>query len=145
MAIERTLSIVKPDGIAKGVIGQVVSRLESAGLKPIAMRMTQLSRAEAEGFYAVHKARPFFADLVKFMTSGPVLLMVLEGENAIARNREVMGATDPKKAAEGTIRRDFATDIEKNTVHGSDAPETARFEVAYFFRGIDLHPYEWVR
>ena len=145
MAIERTLSIVKPDGIAKGVIGKVVSRLEAAGLKPIAMRMTQLSRAEAEGFYAVHKARPFFADLVKFMTSGPVLLMVLEGENAIARNREVMGATDPKKAAEGTIRRDFATDIEKNTVHGSDAPETARFEVAYFFRGIDLHPYEWVR
>jgi nucleoside-diphosphate kinase len=145
MAIERTLSIVKPDGVAKGVIGQVVSRLESAGLKPIAMRMAQLSRAEAEGFYAVHKARPFFADLVKFMTSGPVLLMVLEGANAIARNREVMGATDPKKAAEGTIRRDFATDIEKNTVHGSDAPETARFEVAYFFRGIDLHPYEWVR
>jgi len=145
MAIERTLSIVKPDGVAKGVIGQVVSRLESAGLKPIAMRMTRLSRAEAEGFYAVHKARPFFADLVRFMTSGPVLLMVLEGENAIARNREVMGATDPTKAAVGTIRKDFATDIEKNTVHGSDAPETARFEVAYFFRGVDLHPYEWVR
>jgi nucleoside-diphosphate kinase len=145
MAIERTLSIIKPDGIEKAVIGKVVSRLESAGLKPIAMRMTHLSRAEAEGFYAVHKARPFFADLVKFMTSGPVLLMVLEGENAIARNREVMGATDPKKAADGTIRKDFATDIEKNTVHGSDAPETARFEIAWFFRGVDLHPYGWVR
>jgi nucleoside-diphosphate kinase len=145
MAIERTLSIIKPDGVQKGIIGKVVSRFEWAGLKPIAMRMAQLSRAEAEGFYAVHRARPFFADLVKFMTSGPVLLMVLEGENAIARNREVMGATDPKKAAEGTIRRDFATDIEKNTVHGSDAPETARFEIAWFFRGIDLHPYEWVR
>jgi nucleoside-diphosphate kinase len=145
MATERTLSIVKPDGIAKGIIGRVVSRFETAGLKPIAMRMAHLSRAEAEGFYAVHKARPFFADLVKFMTSGPVLLMVLEGENAIAKNREVMGATDPKKAAEGTIRKDFATDIEKNTVHGSDAPETARIEIAYFFRGIDLHPYEWVR
>ncbi len=145
MAIERTLSIVKPDGIAKGIIGRVVSRFETAGLKPIAMRMAHLSRAEAEGFYAVHKARPFFPDLVKFMTSGPVLLMVLEGENAIAKNREVMGATDPKKAADGTIRKDFATDIEKNTVHGSDAPETARIEIAYFFRGIDLHPYEWVR
>jgi len=145
MAIERTLSIIKPDGIEKGIIGKVISRFESAGLKPIAMRMAHLSRAEAEGFYAVHRARPFFADLVKFMTSGPVLLMVLEGENGIARNREVMGATDPKKAAEGTIRKDFATDIEKNTVHGSDAPETARTEIAYFFRGIDVHPYEWVR
>jgi len=145
MAIERTLSIIKPDGIEKGIIGKVISRFESAGLKPIAMRMAHLSRAEAEGFYAVHKARPFFADLVKFMTSGPVLLMVLEGENAIARNREVMGATDPKKAAEGTIRKDFATDIEKNTVHGSDAPETARIEISWFFRGVDLHPYGWVR
>jgi len=145
MAIERTLSIIKPDGIEKGIIGKVISRFESAGLKPIALRMAHLSRAEAEGFYAVHKARPFFADLVKFMTSGPVLLMVLEGENAIARNREVMGATDPKKAAEGTIRKDFATDIEKNTVHGSDAPETARSEIAWFFRGVDLHPYGWVR
>lgn len=145
MAIERTLSIIKPDGIEKGIIGKVISRFESAGLKPIAMRMAHLSRAEAEGFYAVHRARPFFADLVRFMTSGPVLLMVLEGENAIARNREVMGATDPKKAAVGTIRKDFATDIEKNTVHGSDAPETARTEIAYFFRGIDVHPYEWVR
>ena len=145
MAIERTLSIIKPDGIEKGIIGKVISRFESAGLKPVAMRMAHLSRAEAEGFYAVHKARPFFADLVKFMTGGAVLLMVLEGENAIARNREVMGATDPKKAAEGTIRKDFATDIEKNTVHGSDSPETARTEIAYFFRGIDVHPYAWVR
>lgn len=145
MAIERTLSIIKPDGIEKGIIGKVVSRFESAGLKPVAMRMAHLSRAEAEGFYSVHRARPFFGDLVEFMTGGPVLLMVLEGENAIARNREVMGATDPKKAAEGTIRKDFATDIEKNTVHGSDSQETARTEIAYFFRGIDLHPYQWVR
>jgi nucleoside-diphosphate kinase len=138
MAIERTLSIIKPDGVEKGIIGKVISRFESAGLKPVAMRMAWLSRAEAEGFYAVHKARPFFADLVKFMTSGPVLLMVLEGEAAIARNREVMGATDPKKAAEGTIRKDFATDIEKNTVHGSDSPENARIEIAYFFSQLEL-------
>jgi len=143
MAVERTLSIVKPDGVEKGVIGRVVSRFEAAGLKPVAMRMVHLSRAEAEGFYAVHKARPFFADLVKFMTSGPAVLMVLEGENAVARNREIMGATDPKKAADGTIRKDFATDIEKNTVHGSDSLENAKIEVAYFFREIDLHPYEW--
>jgi nucleoside-diphosphate kinase len=145
MAIERTLSIIKPDGIEKGVIGKVIARFESAGLKPVAMRMAHLSRAEAEGFYAVHQARPFFADLVEFMTSGPVLLMVLEGENAIARNREVMGATDPRKAAEGTIRKELASDIEKNTVHGSDSPETARTEIAYFFRGVDIHPYAWVR
>ncbi len=143
MAVERTLSIIKPDGVEKGVIGQVVARFEQAGLKPIAMRMVHLSRAEAEGFYAVHKARPFFNDLVKFMTSGPAVLMVLEGENAVARNREIMGATDPKKAAAGTIRKDFATDIEKNTVHGSDSPENAAIEVAYFFRQVDLHPYEW--
>jgi len=143
MAVERTLSIIKPDGVEKGVIGQVVSRFEKAGLKPVAMRMVHLSKGEAEGFYAVHRARPFFADLVKFMTSGPAVLMVLEGENAVARNREIMGATDPKKAAEGTIRKDLATDIEKNTVHGSDSPENARIEVAYFFREIDLHPYEW--
>ena len=143
MAVERTLSIIKPDGVEKGVIGQVVSRFEKAGLKPVAMRMVHLSKGEAEGFYAVHRARPFFADLVKFMTSGPAVLMVLEGENAVARNREIMGATDPKKAAEGTIRKELATDIEKNTVHGSDSPENARIEVAYFFREIDLHPYEW--
>jgi len=141
--VERTLSIIKPDGVEKGIIGRVVSRFETAGLKPVAMRLKRLSQGEAEGFYVVHRARPFFADLVKFMTSGPVLLMVLEGENAIARNREVMGATDPKKAAPGTLRADFATDIEKNTVHGSDGPETARTEIAYFFPEIDVLPYEW--
>jgi len=143
MAIERTLSIIKPDGVEKGVIGRVIERFESAGLKPVAMRMTRLSQAAAEGFYAVHKARPFFNDLVKFMTSGPVVLMVLEGDGAIARNREVMGATDPRKAAEGTIRKDFATDIEKNTVHGSDSPETAKIEIAYFFPEVQIHRYEW--
>jgi nucleoside-diphosphate kinase len=143
MAIERTLSIIKPDGIEKGIIGKVISRLVSADLKPVAARMVHLSRAEAEGFYAVHRTRPFFQGLVEFMTSGPVLLMVLEGESAIARNREAMGATDPKKAAEGTIRRDFGSDIERNTVHGSDSPETARTEIAYFFRETDIHPYPW--
>ncbi len=145
MATERTLSIIKPDGVEKGIIGKVISRFESSGLKPVAMRMARLSQAEAEGFYAVHKARPFFNDLVKFMTSGPVLLMVLEGENAVARNREVMGATDPKKAAEGTIRRDFATDIEKNTVHGSDSLENAKTEIAYFFRDTEVQPYAYRR
>jgi nucleoside-diphosphate kinase len=143
MAIERTLSIIKPDGVEKAVIGRVISRFETNGLKPVAMKMKLLSRTEAEGFYAVHKARPFFADLVKFMTSGPVVLMVLEGERAVAKNREIMGATDPKKAAEGTIRKDFATDIEKNTVHGSDSPDNAKVEVAYFFPEIEIHPYEW--
>ncbi len=143
MAIERTFSIIKPDGVEKGIIGKVVSRFESAGLKPIAMKLKRLSQAEAEGFYAVHRQRPFFADLVKFMTSGPVVLMVLEGEGAIARNREVMGATDPKKAAPGTIRAEFATDIEKNTVHGSDAPETARVEISYFFPEVEITTYEW--
>ncbi len=143
MASERTLSIIKPDGVEKGVIGRVISRFETAGLKPVAIRLARLSQAEAEGFYAVHKARPFFADLVKFMTSGPVVLMVLEGENAVARNREIMGATDPKKAAEGTIRKDFATDIEKNTVHGSDSAENARIEVSYFFPEVQIHGYEW--
>jgi nucleoside-diphosphate kinase len=143
MAIERTFSIIKPDGVEKGVIGRVIARFESVGLKPVAIKLKRLSQAEAEGFYAVHKARPFFADLVKFMTSGPVVLMVLEGEGAIAKNREVMGATDPKKAAPGTIRAEFATDIEKNTVHGSDAPETARVEISYFFPEIDVVAYEW--
>jgi nucleoside-diphosphate kinase len=143
MAIERTLSIIKPDGTEKGIIGRVISRFETAGLKPIAVKLKRLSQAEAEGFYAVHRQRPFFADLVKFMTSGPVVLMVLEGEGAIARNREVMGATDPKKAAPGTIRADFATDIEKNTVHGSDAPETARVEISYFFPEVEIASYEW--
>ena len=143
MATERTLSIIKPDGVEKGVIGRVISRFETAGLKPVAVRMARLSQAEAEGFYAVHKARPFFGDLVKFMTSGPVVLMVLEGEGAVARNREVMGATDPKKAADGTLRKDFATDIEKNTVHGSDSVENARTEIAYFFPEVQVHSYEW--
>ncbi len=143
MAIERTFSIIKPDGVEKGVIGRVIARFEAVGLKPVAMKLKRLSQAEAEGFYAVHKARPFFADLVKFMTSGPVVLMVLEGEGAIAKNRAVMGATDPKKAAPGTIRAEFATDIEKNTVHGSDAPETAKVEISYFFPEIDVHAYEW--
>ena len=143
MANERTLSIIKPDGVEKGIIGKVISRFESSGLKPIGIRMARLSRAEAEGFYAVHRERPFFDDLVKFMTSGPVVLMVLEGEGAVARNREVMGATDPKKAAEGTIRRDFATDIEKNTVHGSDSPENAKVEIAYFFPETAITSYAW--
>lgn len=143
MAIERTLSIIKPDGVEKGIVGRVVSRFETAGLKPVAMKLKLLSRAEAEGFYAVHRARPFFADLVKFMTSGPVVLLVLEGEGAVAKNREIMGATDPRKAAEGTIRKDFATDIEKNTVHGSDSTENAKIEVGYFFPEIEIHRYEW--
>jgi nucleoside-diphosphate kinase len=143
MAIERTLSIIKPDGVEKGVIGRVITRFEAVGLKPVAIKLKRLSQAEAEGFYAVHRARPFFADLVKSMTAGPVVLMVLEGEGAIARNREVMGATDPRKAAPGTLRADFATDIEKNTVHGSDAPETARVEISYFFPEIEVHAYEW--
>jgi len=143
MATERTLSIIKPDGVEKGIIGRIISRFETAGLKPIAIKLTQLSKAEAEGFYAVHKARPFFGSLVEFMTSGPVVLMVLEGENAVAKNREIMGATDPKKADEGTIRKDFATDIEKNTVHGSDSAENAKVEVAYFFPEVDVHSYAW--
>lgn len=143
MAIERTLSIIKPDGVEKGIIGKIIGRFEEKGLKPVAIRLTQLSKAEAEGFYAVHKARPFFADLVKFMTSGPVVLMVLEGENAVARNREIMGATAPKKADAGTIRKDFATDIEKNTVHGSDSVENAKIEVSYFFPEVQVHAYEW--
>lgn len=143
MALERTLSIIKPDGVEKGIIGQVIARFEKNGLKPVAMKMVRLSKAEAEGFYAVHKARPFFNDLVKFMTSGPVVLMVLEGEGAVLKNRDIMGATDPKKAADGTIRKDFATDIEKNTVHGSDSAENAKVEVSYFFPEIEVHQYEW--
>lgn len=138
MAIERTLSIIKPDAVAKNVIGKIYSRFESNGLKIIAAQMRQLSKAEAEGFYAVHKERPFFADLVKFMTSGPVMIQVLEGEGAIAKNRELMGATDPKKAAPGTIRADFAESIDANAVHGSDAPETAAVEIAYFFPTLSI-------
>jgi nucleoside-diphosphate kinase len=145
MAIERTLSIIKPDGLEKGVMGKIIARFEEADLKPVAARMQHLSQREAEGFYAVHKARPFFRDLVTFMTSGPVLLMVLEGENAVARNREIMGATNPANAAPGTIRKDFATDVEKNTVHGSDSPETAEVEIAYFFRETEITPYAYRR
>jgi nucleoside-diphosphate kinase len=140
MSIERTLSIVKPDGVGRNLIGEVYRRFEQAGLKVIAARMMQLSQAEAEGFYAVHRERPFFKDLVRFMTSGPVIVQVLEGENAIAKNREVMGATDPKKAAKGTIRADLATSIDENIVHGSDAPDTASREIGYFFREIELCP-----
>jgi nucleoside-diphosphate kinase len=140
MSIERTLSIVKPDGVGRNLIGEVYRRFEQVGLKVIAARMMQLSQAEAEGFYAVHRERPFFKDLVRFMTSGPVIVQVLEGENAIARNREVMGATDPKKAAKGTIRADLATSIDENIVHGSDASDTAAREIGYFFREIELCP-----
>jgi nucleoside-diphosphate kinase len=139
MALERTLSIVKPDGVSRNLIGEVYRRFEQAGLSIIAARMLHLSQREAEGFYAVHRERPFFKDLVKYMTSGPVVVQVLEGENAIARNREIMGATDPKKAAKGTIRAEFALSIEQNVVHGSDAPETAAQEIAYFFRTTELH------
>ena len=133
MAVERTLSIIKPDAVAKNVIGEIYSRFEKAGLKVVAARMVHLSRSDAEGFYAVHRGRPFFDDLVRFMSSGPVMIQVLEGENAIQKNRDLMGATDPRKAAAGTIRADFAQSIDANAVHGSDAPETARDEVAYFF------------
>ena len=140
MALERTLSIIKPDGVRGNLIGEVCRRFERAGLSIIGARMLQLSQREAEGFYAVHRERPFFRDLVRYMTSGPVVVAVLEGESAIAVNREVMGATDPKKAAPGTIRADLATSIEQNIVHGSDAPETAVQEIAYFFSATELHP-----
>ena len=139
MAIERTLSIIKPDAVKKNVIGQIYSRFEAAGLKVIAARMTWLSEQEAGQFYAVHKERPFFKDLVSFMTSGPVMIQCLEGENAIAKNRELMGATDPKKAEKGTIRADFAESIDANAVHGSDAPETAAVKVAFFFPGMNTY------
>ena len=139
MALQRTLSIVKPDAVAKNVVGRIYSRFETNGLKIIAARMLHLSRAQAEGFYAVHKGRPFFDDLVKFMISGPVMVQVLEGENAIAKNRELMGATDPKKADKGTIRADFAASIDANAVHGSDAEDTAKVEIAYFFPTLDIH------
>ena len=140
MGIERTLSIIKPDGLEKGIIGKVISRFEEKGLKPIAARLQWLSQKEAEGFYAVHKARPFYADLVRYMTSGPVMVQVLEGENAIQLNRDIMGATNPKQAAAGTIRADFAASIEENVVHGSDAPETAKNEIAFFFSEAELCP-----
>jgi nucleoside-diphosphate kinase len=140
MALERTLSIVKPDGVKGNLIGEVYRRFEKAGLSIIAARMLRLSQREAEGFYVVHRERPFFKDLVRYMTSGPVLVQVLEGESAVARHRDIMGATDPKQAAPGTIRADFATSIEQNVVHGSDAPETAAREIAYFFSVTELHP-----
>ena len=139
MAIERTLSIIKPDAVAKNVIGQIYARFEAAGLKIIAARMAHLSRQEAEQFYAVHRERPFFKDLVDFMISGPVMIQVLEGPGAIQKNRDLMGATDPKKAAAGTIRADFADSIDANAVHGSDAPETAQAEVAFFFPGMGIY------
>lgn len=139
MAIERTLSIIKPDAVAKNVIGQIVSRFEGAGLKVIAGRLQHLSRDEAERFYAVHKERPFFKDLVDFMVSGPVFVQVLEGDNAIQKNRDLMGATDPKKAEAGTIRADFAESIDANAVHGSDAPETAAVEIAFFFPESNIY------
>ena len=140
MAVERTFSIIKPDAVAKNAIGQILARFEAAGLKIVAARMMHLSRAQAEGFYAVHRDRPFFKDLVNFMISGPVLLQVLQGDNAIFKNRELMGATDPKKAAKGSIRADFAASIDANAVHGSDAPETAHAEIAFFFPGYEIFP-----
>jgi nucleoside-diphosphate kinase len=140
MALERTLSIIKPDGVAKNLIGEVYARFEKAGLKVVAAKMKHLSRAEAEAFYAVHRERPFFKPLVEFMISGPVMVQVLEGEGAILKNREVMGATDPKKADPGTIRRDFATSVDENMVHGSDAAETAAQEIAFFFAQTELCP-----
>lgn len=139
MAVERTLSIIKPDAVAKNVIGQIYARFENAGLKIVAAKMSWLSAHEAGEFYAVHKERPFYAELVKFMTSGPVMIQVLEGENAITKNRDLMGATDPKKAVAGTIRADFAESIDANAVHGSDGPETARTEIAFFFPAMVVY------
>ena len=138
MATERTFSIIKPDAVAKNVIGPITAKLEQAGLRVVASKMVRLTESQAKAFYAVHKERPFYADLVKFMTEGPVVVQVLEGENAIAKNREVMGATNPEKANAGTIRKEFATDIERNAVHGSDAPETAKEEIAFFFSTAEL-------
>jgi len=138
MAVERTLSIIKPDAVAKNAIGDIYSRFEKAGLRIVAARMLSLSQVQAEGFYAVHRERPFFRDLVRFMISGPIMVQVLEGEDAIARNRELMGATDPKKAKKGTIRADFADSIDANAVHGSDGPDTARTEIAYFFSASEI-------
>ncbi len=140
MALERTLSIIKPDAVAKNVVGDIIGRFEKAGLRVVAARMMQLSRAQAEGFYAEHAARPFFPDLVAFMISGPVLVQVLEGEDAVACNRDLMGATDPKKAAPGTLRADFAQSIDENAVHGSDSPASAAREIAYFFSALELCP-----
>ena len=140
MAVERTLSIIKPDAVGKNHIGDIYNRFEAAGLKIIAARMKHMTPGEAEGFYAVHRERPFFKDLCKFMTSGPVMVSVLEGENAVLKHRDIMGATDPKKAAKGTIRADYATSIDENAVHGSDSLENAKTEISYFFRTIELCP-----
>jgi nucleoside-diphosphate kinase len=140
MAVERTLSIIKPDAVAKNVIGEIYTRFERARLKIVAARMVQLSREQAEGFYAVHKERPFFNDLVAFMISGPVMIQVLEGEDAVRKNREIMGATNPKEAAAGTLRHDYADSIDANAVHGSDGPDTAKQEIAYFFKDDELCP-----
>lgn len=145
MAIEKTFSILKPDALQSGVVGKILSVFEQAGLKPVAMKMVQLTQQEAEGFYAVHRERPFFKDLVKYMTSGPVIVQVLEGENAVAKNREVMGATNPANAATGTIRKLFAKSIEANSVHGSDSQENAKIEIAYFFAQTELVKYDWQR
>src|SRR5438067_11837823 len=145
MAVERTLSILKPDALQSGVIGKILTKFEEAGLKPVAMQMLQLTQKQAKGFYAVHRERPFFKSLVQYMTSGPVIVQVLEGENAVARNRDVMGATNPANAAEGTIRKLFAKSIEANSVHGSDSPENAKVEIAYFFPQTELVKYEWRR
>lgn len=136
--VERTLSIVKPDAVAKGLIGKILSRFEQEGLLPVAMRMARLSKPQAEGFYAVHRGKPFFNGLIDFMTSGPIVVSVLEGESAIARNRQIMGATDPAKAAAGTLRKLYAASVQQNAVHGSDGPETARTEIAYFFSDLDI-------
>ena len=143
MSLERTLSILKPDALRSGSIGKIIAKFEEAGLKPVAMKMKQLSRAEAEGFYAVHRERPFFKSLVESMTSGPVIVQVLEGENAVAKNREVMGATNPANAAEGTIRKLFAKSIEANSVHGSDSADNAKIEIAYFFPLTEVVSYGW--
>lgn len=145
MATERTLSILKPDALQSGVVGKILAKLEEAGLKPVAMKMLQLTPQEAEGFYAVHRERPFFKSLCAYMTSGPVIVQALEGENAVAKNREVMGATNPANAADGTIRKLFARSIEANSVHGSDSAENARAEIAYFFAQTELVKYEWTR
>lgn len=144
MAVERTLAMLKPDAIEKGVIGEVLKHIEESNLKIVGLKMHHLTKERAEGFYAVHKDRPFFKDLVAFMTSGPSVAMVLEGTGAIAKWREVMGATDPQKAAEGTVRADFGTNIERNAVHGSDGPETAKYEIAYFFEPSEIVAYEWM-
>jgi nucleoside-diphosphate kinase len=143
MPVERTLSIIKPDALQSGVIGKILTKFEEAGLKPVAMKMLQLTQQQAEGFYAIHRERPFFRSLVQYMTSGPVIVQVLEGENAVARNREVMGATNPANAAEGTIRKLFARSIEANSVHGSDSPENAKAEISFFFKPGDLVRYDW--